>query len=198
MRQTQTWAVLPSDLHVYLRPLPFRILLFGPDTHQQLELRDMRPPVPWVHNVSTNLWGQGRKTLEWNKNSEANGGVCSAQEGAESGKRGLFCPHSAISLTLQIPGHCSSCSPVPAPLPWDFVPLLGLEQQPGLHSSILSFRQVPSPLQAVACGKFQDPCSMSLPRPSKSVSQNLRLLSAERGSLPLHKDSLGSTMEIEA
>lgn len=32
MRQTQTWAAPSSDLHVYLRPLPFRILPFGPDT----------------------------------------------------------------------------------------------------------------------------------------------------------------------
>lgn len=39
---------------------------------------------------------------------------------------------------------------------------------------------------------------MSLPSPSKSVSQNLRLLSAGQGSLPLHKDPLGSTMETEA
>lgn len=78
--------------------------------------------------MSTNLWGQGRKTLEWNKNSEANGRVCSAQEGGQGGGRGPFCPHSAISLTLQTPGHCPSCSPVPAPLPWHLVPLPGLEQ----------------------------------------------------------------------
>lgn len=76
--------------------------------------------------MSTNLWGR-RRTLEWNKNSEANGGVYSAQEGAERGRRGLFCPHSAISLIIQTPGHCPSCSPAPVPLPWVPAPLPGLE-----------------------------------------------------------------------
>lgn len=36
-------AALPSDLHIYLRPLPLSILPFGPDTHQQFELRDVGP-----------------------------------------------------------------------------------------------------------------------------------------------------------
>lgn len=56
----------------------------------------------------------------------------------------------------------------------------------------------PFPSPSCCVLKFWDPCSMSLPSPSESVSRNLRLLSAERGSLPLHKDPLGCTMEIEA
>ena len=113
--------------------------------------------------------------------------------GGESGRRGLSCPHTAVSLPLQTPGHYlpSSQSQYLCSVPSPSRP--GAADGPSLQHP--HPRQAPSPFQAVVHGETKD--SMSPPSPSSHL---LRTPSSHRqnGSVPPHKDPLGSTMELEA
>lgn len=65
-------------------------------------------------SVPSTYVGRGARPYSNIRNREANTRGWAAHKGRESGRRGLSCPQTAISLLLQTPGHSLPC-PHPSP-----------------------------------------------------------------------------------
>lgn len=105
----------------------------------------------------------------------------------------LACPHPAISLPIQTPGHCPACSPVPASLPRDPECLES-------WGSSLAFTPVSSswtsPFPCPSCCVLGTPLHVPFQHQPVSFSEPQAL---QNGGLYLSpEDPLATTMDLEA
>lgn len=111
-------------------------------------------------SVPSTYGGRGARPYSKIRNSEANGWGWAAQKGRESGRRGLSCPRTSISLLLQTPGHSL---PYPHPSPSASALKLCSPSRPG--AAAWPSLKHPHPRQAPPLSKLLCTESSGIPAP---------------------------------